>query len=325
MTKYLLLVLYLIFYTFSSLKTVKQDPDALEQNPRILINNPLLLLKLLRNFGHLIRNLGVDFHKLSAKICTGIESYLVKYCSNSLQRFTFAIRNYCFFEHLDKPFEKLIALKVKAPLDGGKRNSFQFINESNLPNLQYLYLDTYNIDQQDRIHHKNVEYLSIECSYKNDSPFSFGNLKYLELYGKIEINDTFCEFIGKLIHLQIIKLISTKSCNCSDSIDRLLNLHNISTNVEEVEFSIDVNYCKKESIETIFRFMKRSQIVRKVGFNLRLCDLRTDVWLQDISLKLSAEWKSYTIPKIRDEFSYKFRCFVLERKTNLNSMAFDEK
>lgn len=288
------------------------DTDAFVQYPRIFIKSPLALFKLLRNFGHLIRNLGVDLRELSANIYTAIEIYLVEYCSNSLERFAFKIYNYHIFEHLQKPFDKLIVLAVQAKLELGQRNSFQFINEINLPNLQSLCLSAYRINQQDRIHHKNVEYLTVSSVHIIDFPFSFENLKYLFLGIMEEINDTLCQFIGQMKNLKIIRLIfSYTICECSDSLDRLLNLQNISTNVEEIELSSEIVSFRSESIETVFRFMKRSQRVRKVSFDLFSEIHPADVWLQEQSLKLKDEWKSYITPKIKCSFKSKY--FVLER------------
>lgn len=309
MTKY---CISFIFNTFSSFKNPELDTDALERNPKIFIGSPLMLLKLLRNFGHLIRNLGVEFVHLNAKICNGIEIYLVEYCSDSLQRFTFTCQNLRLFENLQKPFKKLIALKVEAPLDG-KRNHYQFINDCNLPNLQYLFLQAYpyRMDQKDKIDHKNIEYLTIECTGINSFPFTFENLKYLSIYGMKEINDTFCEFIGKMQKLKIIRLMIYTNV-CSDSLGKLFKLQNISTTIEEIRFAFGGMLSEPDSFKTIFRFIKCSRNLRKISFQLYDFEFRghTGLWLQQLSLELSGEWKSCIISDTCDFFKY----YVIERE-----------
>lgn len=79
--------------------------DALEQGPKIIVTK--LLLKLLRNFGHLIRNLGIHVRTLNDKLCIEIENYLVKYCSNSLQRLILVSKSKLLFENLQKPFQNI--------------------------------------------------------------------------------------------------------------------------------------------------------------------------------------------------------------------------
>lgn len=76
--------------------------DALEQSPKIIVTKPMLLLKLLRNFGHSIRNLGIHFRTLNDKLCIEIENYLVKYCSNSLQRLILVSKSKLLFEKFTK-------------------------------------------------------------------------------------------------------------------------------------------------------------------------------------------------------------------------------
>lgn len=58
---------------------------VLEANPEIMITEPIMRFRLLRNFGHMIRNLGINFNNMNVKCCAEIENYLTKYCSNSLQ------------------------------------------------------------------------------------------------------------------------------------------------------------------------------------------------------------------------------------------------
>lgn len=290
------------------------DTNALERNPRLIITNPIILLKLLRNFGHFIRNLGVDFWYLNTKICDAIEIYLAIYCSDSLERFDFSCKGPKKpFENLQKPLKKLKALRLRTHLDQ-QQNFVQFINESNLPNLQYLYIKTLcDINSHEKIHHKNVEYLTVECIHMNTFPFSFENLKELNFFGNIEVNDAFCKYIGSMKHLKTMKLKSTYNRWSSDLLDKLLQ--DVPLNVEKIRFGLREENCRKMSIETITHFMKQSRNLRKMSFVLEIgiSNRAAEVWLQELSLKLCEEWESYMMDPYK---CYKwYKCYVIERKT----------
>lgn len=303
-----------ILNIFSCYEIPGVDTDALERNPRIFIWKPIILLKLLRNFGHFIRNLRVDLWATNAKICDKIAMYLAIYCSDSLERFDFSCNGpKTPFENLQKPFKKVHALRIHTNLDQ-QQNFVQCINESNFPNLQYLYIQTLyrDINPHEKIHHKNVEYLTVECEHMNAFPFSFENLKELNFFGNIEVNDAFCEYIGSIKHLKTMKLKSKPGWS-SDMLDKLLQ--DVPLNVERIRFGLRDENCRKMSIETISHFMKQNRNLRKMSFVLKrnTNNRASEVWLQELSLKLREEWESHMMDPYKSYIWYK--CYVIERKT----------
>lgn len=111
------------------------------------------------------------------------------------------------------------------------------------------------------LHHKNVEYFSVECDDMHAFPFSFKNLKRLNFCGNIQENDTICKYIGSMKHLKTIKLNSSFNKWDSDLFDKLLL--DILLNLEKIQFGVNDENCEKRSIETISYFMKQSQNLQK--------------------------------------------------------------
>lgn len=77
-----------------------------------------MALRLLRNFGHLIRNFHIDSNMFDIKANEfedNFYQYLQKYCSESLIALslqgTFCV-DCCFFELLDQPFPNLKMIEV---------------------------------------------------------------------------------------------------------------------------------------------------------------------------------------------------------------------
>lgn len=277
------------------------------------------MLKLLRNFGHLVKNLGIDFLDMDSRIRDEIEKYLSIYCSGSLERFFFVCRDWSVcFENIQKPLKMLKALHIETRSDG-ERNRVQFMNARNLPNLQHLYIYFVNvIAQREKIHHENIEDLSIVCFRgTNPFPFSFETVKHLTLHAKIEVDDAFCELIGNAKHLKTLKLNSCHSTWSSDSLDKLLDLQNIVLNVEELQFALKLEISRKMAIDTITRFLKQSRNLRKMKFHTVACFNTYDtnavgVWFKKLSSTLSGEWKSYNYDTNYGGLPCKF--YVIERK-----------
>ena len=305
---------------------IDTDDDALEMNPKIFMDEPILLFKLLRNFGHLIRNLKIEFSLFDTECGIAIQSYLEEYCSDSLQRFSFEPNELIkHFENLQRPFKNLLALKIDTALYHKQNIYVQFINEKNLPNLQYFYMRRHCVDQQAKINHKYVEDFTITCLNMITFPFSFENLKHLTLYGNIKINDAFCEYIRSLKHLKILKIHSWVIWN-SNYFDKLLELQNIASNIEEIEIEVgdkldpwQLN--RQYPAETILRFMKQCQNLRKMIFfhayiHTESCANYVERWAQQLSLILSEEWKFNIItqPVLRDIFYHIY--YEFERRTN---------
>lgn len=95
-------------------------------------------------------------------------------------------------------------------------------------------------------------------------------------------------------HLKTMELISSVRCS-SDLLDKLVQ--DVPLNVEKIRFGLREENYRKMSIETISRFMKQSQHLRKISFVLHkmksISTRASEVWLQELSLQLSEEWESY--------------------------------
>ncbi|XP_055301006.1 uncharacterized protein LOC129567764 [Sitodiplosis mosellana] len=305
-------------YKYSKFLNQQVERDALEQNPLVFITKPIILLKLLRHFGHLIRNLGIGFSKLNMKLCVGIEIYLAKYCSDSLQRFSLICNtSKIAFKDLQKPLKKVIALKIHTVIDQ-KQNHIQFLNESNLPNVQHIYITNHDglHNSEKEIHYENIESCTIESLRMDKFPFSFGNLKHFTLAGNICLNDAFCQCISKIEHLKTLKIMDMLIFD-SDSFRKLLELQNILSSVVEMQFSFE----KGMSADAVLHFLKQSRSVRKLTIHLHNGRYRGDKtrdyfrMLQTISLNLNDEWKVYIIDPYRYPFNsiYDSECHVIEK------------
>lgn len=290
----------------------------LEDNPQILITKSLMIFKLLRNFGHMIRNFGVNFRIVNVKICTEIENYLAEYCWDSLQRLSL----YCrypkiLFENLQKPLQNVIAIKVHTSKVQDQDN-IQFVNENNFPKLKHLFIyNGYHLENAKTIHFENIECFTLRSMLK--FPFSFGNLKHLTL-GSIAINDAFCEFVSNLIHLKTLRIMRITGLEESNSFSKMLELHNIQTDLVEMHF----DYCKflQPDSDAILRFLKQSAKLKKFSCSTTTnCEFFNYVktcshMFRTISSKLDSDWRFHVIYPYTNLFDafYKKKCFVLERK-----------
>lgn len=295
----------------------------MEQNPPIRIRNPIILFKLLRNFGHLIQNLGIDFSGVNVKICAEIENYLAQYCSDSLQRFSLMCNlSKIPFDNLKNPLKKVKALKVITVLPR-KQNLIHFLNEINLPNVQHVIISSLGQElpiSEKGIHYKNIEYFTIRYYPRppmDTFPFSFGNLKHFTIVGGIYINDALCECISNIKHLRTLKIMKFSILN-SDSFSKLLRLQNILSNVEEMQFAFD----KGMSAEVVICFLKQSRKLRKLTFhNFDFDHIKNHLYLKmlkTISSNLNDEWKVHIIDQYKNPFSdcLIHKCHVIERINN---------
>lgn len=298
----------------------EEETDVMEKNPQILITNPLILFKLLRNFGHLIRNLAINFAILNVNLCAKIENYLTEYCSDSLERFTLIIHlSKIPFKNLKKPFKKITGIKIYTARDQ-TGYYIQFVNENNLPNIQHIFL--YNRDclqDSENIHYENIEYFTLCSQTRMEKiPFSFGNLKHLIICGYPIINDEICKFIGNIEHLTTLKLYLDRY-ESSNSFRKLLELKNIQTNVVEMECEFHQNFL----VDDIYYFLKQSKKLRK--FSVHQCKFSLSEYLdyysivlKTIPIKLGIEWKFISIDPYRNPFKtqFKYKGFVIEKITD---------
>lgn len=298
----------------------------MENNSKERIPKPIILLKLLRNFGHLIKYLVIQLSYLNDKLCIEIENYLEKYCSDSLQRFIVMCgKSKIIFENLQKPFKKVTALSIVAAANHTQEN-FRFLNEINLPNLQHIYLhDRSNaLTESETIHYKTIEYFTyFGGSPIRKYPFSFERLQHITFSGCIDLNDAFYKCISNIKHLQTLKIHSyrmiTDLCT-TESFSKIFELENIVTNVVEMEMEYHPNLTP----ELVYRFLKQCQKLRKLSFHIELpaqnfMKYFTHLSQTPLPSNLNDKWKCYTIdPYENPELFYNlqfyvYKCFVLER------------
>lgn len=292
--------------------------------PAIFIKNPTNLLKLLRNFGHIITNLGVNFSQLNDNLCTEIENYLAEYCGNSLQRYTLICRTTKIpFEYLPKPMKNITFLRINT-LWNQKIDHIQFLNETNLPNVRkiLIYGNGNQLPDSKKIHYENIEHFTICVHDEEKFPFSFGNLKHLILSGAIHLNDEFFECIGSLKKLQTLKIFRfSLEFKSSDSFGKLLQLPNILSNIVEMQF--ECRYFM--SSDPILQFLKQSRKLRRLSLHFENDNtllhteyvIRSNI-LQTITSNLTMEWTFRTInPYCLLPYSRLEQvCYVIEKTTD---------
>lgn len=293
----------------------------MENTRKQYITKSIILLKLLRNFGHLIKNLAINFGILSDKLCDEIENYLVEYCSDSLQGLFFqCCKTKILFENLQKPLNKVTALGIVMVKYHNEKN-IRYLNENNLPNLKHIYLDSImknTFQDSEIIHYKNVEHFT-HYGETNKSSFSFDHLKHLTIAGTMQLNNAFCEYIGNIEHLQTLKIISFNYGNLStDSFSKLFELENIVSNVVEMQ----IKFHKYISPEIVHRLLEKSQKLRKLSFHIQWSELDLfDYFTQTLPSNLNDNWKCYTIVPYKSEYLFNCeylqylptKCFVIER------------
>lgn len=303
---------------FSNIEWMFGECAVLENHPKIFMKKPLMLFKILRNFGHLMKILGVNFCELNAKISAEIEkNYLAKYCSDSLQRlYLVCAENKITFEHLQEPLKNVTTLGI---VQLGTTSRTIYLNDSQLPNLRNMIYKNLcaTVHKRDHIHYKNIEYFSLSTAKTMENfPFSFENLKHFCVYGNIKVTDAFCELIDNIKHLKTFKLLCVQKLEW-DAFSKIFQIQNILSNVVEM----DIEFHKALSFELILQFLKNSQNLKKIGFSScvsmpqkREFDLYSNV-MQIVSSNLENEWSSYIITS-QKTLTYphqELKCYVLKR------------
>lgn len=103
------------------------------------ITNPSVTLKLLRNFGHLISDLQINFALFNVKICKRIENYLAEYCSKSLSFLSLRCNPFIeLFEDIETPFTNVYSLEMESCCF--LKSKIQF--DEMFPRLRFLQLDS---------------------------------------------------------------------------------------------------------------------------------------------------------------------------------------
>lgn len=266
--------------------------------------------------------MGIDFSILSDKLCVEVENYLVKYCSDSLQRlFVKCGQPKTLFKNLQKPFKNVIALSIIVPTFQTKAD-IQFLNECTLPNLQHIYFyDLGNgCQESETIHYKSIEYFDYKCMGRIQKfPFSFGNLRHFTIVGHVELNDAFCECIRNIEHLETLKISNydMRTGTCSpDSFRKIFELQNIVSNVVKMHIQFHENITP----ELVHRFLKQSRKLRKLSFHVKIPENYFEISFanltQTLPPNLNDEWKCSTVEPYENPLLYTgalYKCFVVER------------
>lgn len=274
----------------------------------------------MRNFGHIIKNLGICLFSTNEKLCIEIENYLTRYCSDSLERLLLVGNQTIVpFEHLPKPLKNVTVVKVT--LNRGQHiNHIRFINERNLPNVNNIeiFWGTRDYQEQEllKFHFENIEYFAFGILKPvSMNIFSFGNLKHLRLEGIRKVDDSVCQLIGSIKDLKTIRIGLFGSVE-QDSLGKFLRLQNILSTV--VEFTIRSTGC---TTEDVLYFLKKSRKLRKLRFIIwRILEYGETKWLdfmETISTSLPHNWSSRIEEISREESEFTLDSyFILEKTAN---------
>lgn len=301
------------YYIFSSVAEgiVKRRNES---NHRF-IRNPL---KILRNFGHLIKILGLDLYSTNEKLCIEIENYLTRYCSDSLERLLLVgNQSIVPLEHLSKPLKNVTVVKVEL-FRGQHINHIRFINEKNLPNVNNIeiFWQTREFQEQEllKFHFESIEYFTFSILKPiSMNPFSFGNLKHLRLEGIKNVDDSVCKLIGSIKDLKTVQIGLFFGSVEQDSLGKILKLQNILSTV--VELTIHYTGC---TTKDVLHYLKQSRNLQKLSFKIWRDRYETK-WLdfmETISTNLPHNWSSRIeeINREENEFTLHDCFYILEKK-----------
>lgn len=104
------------------------------------ITNPRAVLQLLRNCGHLIRDLHINFTLFSASMCEKIEKYLTRYCWQSLHFLSLSCHptRMLFNGTIEQPFTNVYSLKMESCCFLRSKVKFG----ETFPRLRFIQLDS---------------------------------------------------------------------------------------------------------------------------------------------------------------------------------------
>lgn len=289
-----------------------------EKNIILITTNPW---KVLRNFGHMIKNFRVNFSRIQTKLCTEIENYLAIYCSDSLQRLTMTCNtSKIALKDLQKPLENVTYLKIIITTDYESIEHIQFLNESYLPNLNEIEIFSnclYFFEQSSKkLIYDNIESFTYWAWRERIYPLSFGKLKHLTTAANCQVNDAFCECIGNIKDLKTLKILSTMFLSNSErKFGKMLELPKILSNLEELQFE----YSYSISLNDILPFVKNNQSLRKLSIHMDTTDNFVNInylnFLETISSNLGIGWKFHTSDILhKNEYYYCANiCYVAEK------------
>lgn len=301
--------------------------DKTNKKPKIYITNPVTILRLLRNFGHMLKHIYINFDFFDAKFCAEIEWYLAEYCSESLSRLSLRCNSSkILFEHLHKPLANVRTVGIYV-YENQKLTHLQF-NEKYLPRLKYLYMSNESsrvMHYSDPIHFENIEYFLVRtyafCRFAK-FPLTFAKLKHL-VFMCFMLNDEWCSFVGNIQHLMTLEMYRIGE---NPLLGKMFELPNFLSNIEELV--LDVN--PYMLADDFLRFLEKSRALKTLtliidnagGKNMSL-DARERVKKLDDIVKpivsqLDSKWKfniinPFTHPYQGTDVYFRYYCYVIER------------
>lgn len=274
------------------------------------------LLGVLRNFGFMISKMNLYVRDLDEQLCIEIANYLVRYCSDSLQRLLFMCNtSNILFQYLPKPLPKVNTLLIQfamSEIQTIDQIQFKLDLDKNLPNIKTLSIRYFsdaifrkNSLKAEKMHYPNIEDFTILTYKASEYPFIFENLKHFSLKGfRFEMNDELLELIGNIKDLQTFKMaVTSLDALTPDSFRKLLELQNMQSTVVEIE----IEFNEAMSSDDVLRFLNQSKKLIKFSIHLDPVYFQDSFkhFIKSISVNLSVDWK------ISDCYRLKINCFYV--------------
>lgn len=171
-----------------------------------------------------------------------------------------------------------------------------------LPQLQYLHLHHMpeNVIKSIRkpIHFKNIEIFNLDNRSPIERlPFSFDKLKFLFIRGPLYLNAECLKSFKNMRHLLSIFIHDVH--NLDDNIEKLFNLENVLSTVQEVcigQFNII-------PVDRVVEFLNKSKVFKKLTC-IMTSYKQINNYVDELKAKLGSEWQ------INDRPLYRNFCIV---------------
>lgn len=170
-----------------------QDKE-IETEDVLFVNDFDTILKVLKYFGHFIKNLMVTSNSpLSANEMKNVTSSINLHCADNLVQFQISSDHLGFFKYMTKPFKNVGTLMIKGGFDSLASSTLKF--DELFPAIRELSIGYIYITDQSSlvVHLPHLEYLYVEARQLNAPQFlKFVNLKKLlrknRQISKLELN-----------------------------------------------------------------------------------------------------------------------------------------
>lgn len=229
------------------------------------ISNPGKAMKLLRNFGHLICDVQLNFQYYSTFDSVEIERYLAEYCSKSLTDLAICYSLYNIFEFIETPFENVRCVRVEHCTIGA-RMPFKRI----FPNIRALYLGAnwYETPKHIREHFPALKNLSIQATRFQESDIR-ETLKLNPQLERLEITSYSIELIRCLNdNLPKLKTLDLRALPNEFFADDLEPIH--FDNI--VNFSIQIGSRPLHNLPFTFHNLKNILVLGSLNLNEKSLD-----------------------------------------------------